>query len=318
MQTDAQVRACLTTKRLHILSGEIVVTPFDDSARAKKAARLVEQAVQNTLGGWEAIASGALDALAMGLAVGEILWNDGEIHSGEMQSVVWHDPRRFAFHYAGGGGYEIAQVEVLETEERFPADRFILFAYQSRWNCPLGASDLRAAFAPWERKLALQAMWVSALDRFGAPTPVARVPVSWHAEDTERFARQLASLQNESAFVVPFDVELTTLSCMGGSNEPGGAFLAAVDFENREIARAILGQELTTHSSGSGGSGSLALGKVHSGVLENAVRATRREIAQKVLTAQIARPVCAALLGDTAPVPRVAWAEETGETKENA
>ena len=313
MQTDAQVRACLTTKRLSVLSGDIIVTPADTSAEAQHAAQMVEQAVQNALGGWAFIVTGALDALAMGLAIGEILWDDTTLCS-----VVWHDPRRFAFHCGEYGGHEIALVEELESGQKWQASRFILWAYQGKWSSPLGESDLRAAYLPWERKCALQAMWVSALDRFGAPTPIARVPVNWQEADTERLAKQLGSLQNESAFVLPVDVELTTLSAMHGTNEPGAAFLAAVDFENREIARAILGQELTTHSGGLNGTGSQALGKVHGDVLENWVRAVRLALSEAVLTAQIARPLCAYLLGDAAPVPRVGWADNTTASVENS
>ena len=315
MQRDAQVRACLTTKRLFILSGAVSVVPADDSTLAQKAAQTVEREVQK-VGGWAGIAGGALDALAMGLAVGELVWAD----TGSLQSVVWHDPRRFAFHFAPNNQTQIAFVEIVETEQTYPADRFILYAYQGKWSSPLGQSDLTAAFGPWERKNALQRMWLSALDRFGAPTPIARVPVGWNEADTERLARQLGSLQNESAFVLPADVELTTLE--GGAKsagEPGAAFLAAVDFENREIARAILGQELTTHGgANASGGGSHALGHVHQTVLENWVCAVRADLSETVLTRQIARPIVSALLGDDAPCPRVAWAtdDETNKMRE--
>ncbi len=309
MQRDAQVRACLTTKRLSILSGEIIVTPFDDTPQAREIADTINAQIQQALGGWASIASGALDALAMGLAIGEIVWADEP--DAVLDGIVWHDPRRFAFHFDAHRASKIAYVEVVETEQTFPAGRFVLYAYQNSWACPLGESDLLAAYQPWLQKNALRHMWISALDRFGAPTPVARVPLDWSEDDTQRLARQLSSLQNESAFVIPIDVELSTLESNGSGNsgEPGGAFLAAVDFENREIARAILGQELTTHSgANSSGNGSYALGHVHQSVLENWVQAVRADIAERVLTRQIARPLTHALFGPTAPSPRVAWA----------
>ena len=65
--------------------------------------------------------------------------------------------------------------------------------------------------------------------------------------------------------------------------EPARAFVTAIEYEDTQIARAILGQELTTQGN-SGGSGSYALGKVHQEVATDWVQSLRSQIAAQVLT----------------------------------
>jgi phage gp29-like protein len=66
-------------------------------------------------------------------------------------------------------------------------------------------------------------------------------------------------------------------------------YLEAIDYHNREIARAILGQTLTTEDSRR--IGSLALGKVHLQVLIMQLAGLRRNLAERVMNEQFIRPL---------------------------
>jgi phage gp29-like protein len=303
MQRDAQVRACLTTKRLAVLSESVEVHPSDGTAHARRAADVVRAQLACLPGGAAGIVAGALDALAMGYAVGEIVW----AIDGSLAAVKWHDPRRFAFRAAVDGTVE--EVEVLDAAAtggglRFSADRFVLYAYQPRYGSPFGESDLTAAYEPWTRKAALRKMWLTALDRFGTPLPVARVPSGWSQEQADRLAAQLSNANNESALVVPSEVQIDAILDTGRV-EPARAFVAAIEYEDIQIARAILGQELTTQAGG--GHGSYALGRVHQGVQDDWIQALRADLAESVLTQQVARRIAVMSLGPDAPAPRVAF-----------
>ena len=65
--------------------------------------------------------------------------------------------------------------------------------------------------------------------------------------------------------------------------------MEAIEFHNREIARSILGQTLTTDEGRR--VGSLALGKVHLQVLILQLEAIRRDLADRVMTEQVIRPL---------------------------
>ncbi len=75
----------------------------------------------------------------------------------------------------------------------------------------------------------------------------------------------------------------------------------ALEFHNREMARSILGQTLTTDEGRR--VGSLALGKVHLQVLLLQITAIRREIADSLMTEQIIRPLIEMNFGP-GPIPR--------------
>ena len=299
MRRDAQVRACLTTKRLAVLSEAAHVFPADASPRATVAARTVEEALAALPGGVGGLVSGALEALTHGFALGEYIWNP----VGGLEAIKWHDPRRFTF-YADPLG-NIIEAEVTDANLRLPLRHFVHYAYQSRYGNPYGESDLVAAYRAWTQKDLTQRMWLHALDRFGAPVPVARVPKNWGQDELDNLVNLLARLQNEASLVVTDEVQLDA-PFGTGRVEPARAFHTACQWYDTQIARAILGQELTTQGN-SGGTGSYALARVHEGVQEDWIQSLRGEIAETVLTGQVARTLTAALLGDDYPVPTVAF-----------
>ncbi len=247
-------------------------------------------------GGVAGLVSGALDALAMGFALGELVWGS----NGHLECVKWHDPRRFRFESDDFGG--ITGARVLDAGMVLDRSRFVHYSYQSRYGNPYGESDLLAAYRPWASKDLVQRMWLSALDRFGAPIPVARVPTSWSQSEVNALSALLAKLQNESALVVTNDVEID-VTLDAGRVEPARAFPVASDWLDTQIARAILGQELT--SQGGNGSGSYALGKVHQDVLTDWIQSLRREIAETLLSGQVAKAITETMHGPGVPVPQI-------------
>ena len=78
------------------------------------------------------------------------------------------------------------------------------------------------------------------------------------------------------------------MSLLDGRRAAESGYLEAIDYHNREIARAILGQTLTTDDSRR--VGSLALGKVHLQVLIMQLNGLRKDIAERVMNEQIIRP----------------------------
>ena len=296
MQRDAQVRACLTTKRLAVLSETVEVHPADESAIAKQAAETVRSALAKIPGGAAGIVTGALDALALGYAVGEYDW----ALDGSLARVKWHDPRRFVFTADEFG--DVAEVEVLDANLTFERSRFVLYAYQSKYGNPYGESDLMAAYEPYTRKQTIRRMWFIALDRFGTPTPVVTFPRSASQEEINKIVGNASRSGSSSALSLP-EGWLIAAPLDLGRVEPGAAFVTAIKYEDEQIARAILGQDLT--STGGSGGGSYALAKVSQSVTDSWVEALRVDLAECVLTNQVARAICLYSLGPDAPVPTV-------------
>ena len=183
--------------------------------------------------------------------------------------------------------------------------RFVIYTYQGRYGNPYGESDLLAAYRSWNDKDLIRRMWLSALDKFGSPTPVARVPVTWDQTATDHLSKQLQNLQSTTSLVVANDVEIVPVFDPHRV-EPGAGFATSVMYQDAQIARAILGQEMTTAgNSGSGGSSSMALATVHLDVQTDWIQSLRSDVAESVLTNQVAAKICAMALGPDAPVPSV-------------
>lgn len=295
MKRDAQIKACLATKRLSVLSETCEVFPADDSAIAAKVAAFVSSAVAAIPGGWQGITTGALDALAMGYAVGEYVFDV----PGNLSAIRWHDPRRFAPHADSFGNIE--GIEVLDAAQVFEPSRFIWFTYEGNYGNPFGESDLVAAYRPYATKDEVRRMWLTALDKFGTPSVVVKSPNMATQDEVDSVIAALALLDTSRVASVPFGYELEK-AYDSGRVEPARAFVSAFDKENSEIARAILGQELTT-----GAGGSYAQGKVHENVLTDWIQALRFEIASEVLTGSVSKTLAMLNFGPNAPVPRVAF-----------
>ncbi len=296
MERDGQIRACLTTKRLSVLSETAEVRPGDDSPDAKRAADAVRAQLNALPGGIAGLVGGALDALSMGYAVGEMVFAD----DGSLAAVNWHDPRRFAA-IAGESG-DVVAVELTDGESiLFPASRFVWYTYQKRYGNPYGESDLVAAYRSFSEKDSVRRMWLQGLDRFGVPTPVATVPTNWTQEQVNQLSRQLGSLQSESSVIVPQGVTVG-FDLDAGRVEPARAYLTKIEYEDTQIARAILGQDMTTQ----GGTGSLASARVHADVLTDWVQSLRADIAG-CLSGQVAARIAQYAVGYGVATPIITF-----------
>ncbi|MBC7808499.1 MAG: DUF935 family protein [Akkermansiaceae bacterium] len=304
MERDGQIRACLTTKRLSVLSETAQIRPGDDSPDAKRAADSARTQLNAIPGGVAGLVTGALDALSMGYAVGELVF----AQDGTLAAVKWHDPRRFAA-VAGESG-DVVAVELLEgghsgngvsAEILFPASRFVWYTYQKRYGNPYGESDLVAAYRSFAEKDSVRRMWLQGLDRFGVPTPVATVPTNWTQKQIDELSARLGTLQSETSIVVPHGVTIG-YDLDAGRVEPARAYLTKIEYEDTQIARAILGQDMTTQ----GATGSLASARVHADVLCDWVQSLRSDIAQ-CLSAQVAARIAQYTVGYGVATPVISF-----------
>lgn len=301
MQQDAMVQTCLTLKRLGALAAPYRIEPSDDSAEAARRAEFAREAFARMEGSPSTILDGAMEALASGWSVQELVWTPG---GGRiwLQSVKPKNPELFGIVADPYGTIQALTLRVPgEPEIELPREKFVLYAHRGGYGRPKGTSDLDAAYPHWRAKQGLLASWRLHLDRFASPTVLAKVARTAPALDHADLLANLADLANRTAIVFPDDVAVETLASRG---EGSGAYAEAVDFHNREIARAILGQTLTTDEGRR--VGSLSLGKVHLQVLLLQLEALRRDLADRVMGEQVLRPLIELNFGP-GPAPRFAF-----------
>ncbi len=309
MMTDAQVQAVVQTKRLGVMDARWRTVPASDRAQDRAAADLTEMALTRLEGGLYEVLWQALDALAYGMSIQEVTyaWYDDRTADGWIgwRSVRLRDPALFRLESDACGN--LTRLLVREPDGRetaLPRDKFVIWVYNRRYAQTRGQSDLHAAWRHWQAKQRLLRCWQESLERYGAPTVRGQLPRNTPEAERRELLAVLERLRAKSALVVPDDVRI---DLMEGSLPAGAAFQQAVLFHNREIAKAVLGQTLTTDESLR--VGSLALGQVHYRVLQMHLRALRRELAERVLRPQLFRPLVQLNLQQAEP-PYLEWHEE--------
>lgn len=298
MQRDAMVQTALTLKKLGVLAAGGRVVPADGSAEARRRARFVEEAFARMEGSPVTVLEAAMDAFAKGWSVQELLF-ESDSRGVWLKAVRPKDPSLFGLEVDRFGRIRGLFLRLPgEPERRAPAAKFVIYTHRSTYARPTGRSDLEAALPHWQAKRALLEAWRLHLERFASPTVTGRFDPGLPPEEQAALLEALQNLHRNLALVFPNQIEVGTI---GGERESSAGFLEAVDFHNREIARAILGQTLTTDEGRR--VGSMALGKVHFQVLLLQLAAIRRDLADSVLTEQIIRPLVELNFGP-GPLPR--------------
>jgi len=299
-EKDAHLFSVANTRRLAVtgLEWEVVsaaeIREGIDRTNADEAASYCREVLAD-LDGFEEIQQHLALALGRNIAVAEIVW---ELVYGELRpvDVVPIDFSRIVFD-------ELDRPRILTEEEPrkgipLPSNKFIVHTPHSVSGHPQRGGLLRVtAMLYLAKNLALKD-WMIFAEVFGMPVRIARYEPMATAQEKRELLDMLESLGSHAAGIFSRAVELQVLdSKQGQSRSP---YERLIEFLNREMSKAWLGQTLTTDISGQ--SGSIAAAKVHEGVREDIladdIRKEGRTIRRDLLT-----PLVRFRFGGDAPVP---------------
>lgn len=286
METDPMIQTALTVKRLGVLASAYRIVPSDGSDLAKRNAEFVESQFRQMRGSPETILMGAMDAFAKGWSAQELIW-ETDSRNLQLAEVKPKDPAMFGLDLDEFGTVRGLKLQIPgESPRDLPRGKFALYFNRPRYARSKGRSDLDAAYSHWQSKTALLNAWKQHMERFAAPTVLGKHDAGVSEESRSSMLTTLERLQDKTAIVYSDEFDIGTL---GGNKEASTGFMEAIEFHNREMARSILGQTLTTDEGRR--VGSLALGKVHLQVLLLQLEGIRKELADVLMTEQIIRPM---------------------------
>lgn len=297
MQGDPQVKACLATKKFAVLSRGWDIQAASTSADDQAIAQFVRQALTQMRGTLLDALYDVLDALALGVSLVEINWvlrADGKIG---LHSLKAKDPALFQFEcdpFLNLTGLRGAMGGV------YPLDKFLVYTYMPAYENPWGQSDLRAAYRPWFVKEQLLRWWAKYMEKFGMPTVRGTYASGkgYSKKQQMEFLSLVAAIHNESAVVVPDDLQIALLEATRGAE---AGFEQAISYLDRAIAKSILGQTLTSDSTS--GTNTNALGQIHMDVLGFYLQKLQRDLEQAVVNAQLIDRLVACNFGPDAARP---------------
>lgn len=313
MQHDPQIKACLSTKKVAVLSRGWELHPATECEGDISVADFCRECLNNMQGSVLDVLYDALDALALGVSILELNWTlraDGLIG---LASIKAKDPAFFLFDT--DPFLNITSIRTLPAltvdvktplggavaEGIVPREKFIIYPYQPSYANPMGSSDLRSAWQSWYIKQQTQRWWAKYLEKFGLPTITgAYDPKAGYGVKQQReFLSLISAVHNESALVYPSDMKVGILASEHSTDQ---AFVDAMAYLDRSIAKSILGQSLTSDSSDRGST--YALGFIQQNVLSFYLQKLQRDLEDIVMNEQVLKHLVTYNFPAGTPVPR--------------
>jgi phage gp29-like protein len=258
MLLDPHIRSQLELRKHAILSADI---GFEGD---EKAVEVVKRALEGI--NLHSDLKDLLSALEYGWAVVEVIWKKEDLW--KVASIERRDPLRFRFNKEGKLVYADSGKEV----EPY---KFIWITYNGSAENPYGESALKPVYYVWKLKLLALNHWEVLTEKYAIP-PVAVITDENAQDDTlNLIADALAELQSSSSAVFRGIKDLKTID-VGDKSE---VFQSLIDYCNREISKAIVGQTLTSEA---GDHGSYALAKVHKDVFLYIVKSDAKWLEHKL------------------------------------
>ncbi len=295
---DAHLFSQLQTRKLGVLARPRKFDPGGDRPEDAEAAQWIGRTLA-AIPGWNMGLLHLLDALGKGAAFLEVLWGfdkDGRIVPRELKPRA---ARRFVMDRAGRWRLLESNLDPLAPGKPLPARKFLISLFGATDERPYGKSlDDRVYWYWWFKKHNLK-FWLIYNDKFGSPTVVARHRAGLGDGGRERLLEVIDEIQTDAGVTIPEGITLELLEASRSGSPDTYRLLA--QWCNDEIARAVLGQTLT---SGEGQhSGSLALGRVHEEVRRDYIRADAC-LLMDVINAQLVHWLIDLNFGADFPAPR--------------
>jgi hypothetical protein len=180
-----------------------------------------------------------------------------------------------------------------------PREKFAIFTYKARDGDPRGQSIYRPAYDAWWNKTQCKPELLKYLARFGSPSLFGTLPENaeigaFHAVDAQgnpianipagdprllppeqQMLAGLQAIRSGSAAVAPYGATCTVLNASGSA----GAFMNAMEYYDKQIAKAILGQTLATEE---GEHQARAAAETHKNILDIVLNHVRQQVALMV------------------------------------
>ena len=249
-------------------------------------------------------------ALALGrnIAIAEIVWDivGGGLRPVEIAPV---DFARIVFD-------KVDQPRILTqaqpTDGVAPAaNKFIIHTPHNVSGHPQRGGLLRVTGMLYVAKNVAIKDWMIFAEIFGMPVRIARYGPSATAEEKRELLAMLKSLGANAAGIFSQAVDLQIVEANRGTLGP--PYERLIEFINREISKAWLGQTLTTDASGK--PGSLAASKIHEVVRKDLLADDIRKEAQ-TLRRDLLGPIVRLQFGPDAPVPHFRRKPDTHNDRE--
>ena len=294
-EVDLHYLGVLETRKRAVAQLPIVVEPASDQAEDQRDADLVKDFF-----GRRSLADelfNALDAVGKGFSISEIMWETSE-SQWLPSSIVWRQPTWFDFDADTGERLLLRSDEGEPTE--LPPGKFLTVRVKAKSGLTIRGGLARVAAWSWLFKSLGLKDWARFVQAYGAPIRLGRYPPGVSDEDMDALERAVANVAADAAAVLPegMSIEFVADASVRGRSEVFRDLIGHID---NKLSIAVLGQTLTTETSGTG---SYALGQVHDLVRHDIERSDAAQLAE-ALERDVVQPIVALNHGPRRSYPKL-------------
>jgi hypothetical protein len=306
MRKDPQVKACLLVLKLPILQTgwELQASTEEGQQLSKWCELMLTEYMEDSI---EYYSREMLTALDFGRSITEKIWQLKSVptdpdnpDSQKLEERIiplklkTYDPRNIKIKLDPKTLKLVGAVQTQGQKEiTIPADKLLVYSHEKEFNNYNGESALRAAYKPWVIKEFLQKFWNIALERYGSPLSTMKVP---NVEGSLSKAIALMDMiKTKSGIPLPegYEMQIHNLANAGMS------FKEAIEYQDIQIARAMLIPDLVFSNSGGG---AYALSKTHEGFFEMRLNGIAGELAD-IKSKYLIRPMVRYNFGEVREYP---------------
>lgn len=256
---DDQVKSTLGQRYRAVTSREWHVIPGDESRAAKKAANELSAMLLRLR--WDNVTEKMLSALFYGYSVAEIVWQT-DADRWTWRAIKVRNRRRFRF--GTDGTLRLLTRTDQSRGEVMPAANFwTLSCGADNDDEPYGRGLATWLYWPVYFKRNGLKYWLTFLEKFAAPTALARHPAGASREDVDRALGAAEALSIAAAIAVP---DTMSLDLLEATRSGAGDYQSHHLVQNAAIAKIVLGQTMTTDDGAS-----MAQSKIHMDVRQDIV-----------------------------------------------
>jgi len=295
-EKDAHLASLLQTRKLSVLSLDYEVLPYANTPEDEQISEAVGEIIFG-IPDLESACLDLLDAIGKGFALVEIIWGVDRRRV-RVEELKWVPQKKLTF-------VEDLEPRLLTTDGPwqgvpFPPWKVIYHRYKAKSGYDSRSGMLRVVGYMYLLKNYSLKDWAAFNEVFGMPLRLGKFDPTSTPSDREALIQAVRNLGTDAAGIISKNTEIEFVEATNRLSGNANPFQNLADFCNREMSKAILGQTLTTDTSG--GTGTYGAAKVHNQVRSDLTVADAQSLAQ-TLREQLLRPLVGFNFGWDKPVP---------------
>ena len=240
-ERDPHYASVLRTRKLAVSSLPVQVLPASDSADDMAKATVIETITETPA--FSELIDDLLDGLGKGYGVCEIHW-DTQTTPWTPIKYRWCDPRYFTVPRDNPHTLHLMDKADLVNGVPLPDNKFIIHQPKLKSGLPHRGGLARLVAFSYICKLYGLKDWLSFLEVYGMPLRLGKYGPAASSEDKAVLKQAVANIGADAAAILPESMQIEFQQVAQGANSDN--FLQLVEWIDKQVAKAVLGQTATT------------------------------------------------------------------------